>query len=201
MRLNMIKFNLMWPNVTSTSHKLRHVRCPTWTCPTSPSHIPSQKLPPNKNLTVEKVTEKFSTSNFLPALSSFLRHIFPGSTIMPSHRDRFDAYKQIVISFPRSDYLGEGSWIMDRVRTSTFVNASSWSLAKPSHFDTAFVVEDLALHKHEGGLSGMFFQVGLYYNINFFFFFTMCRASCRPSSTSFQCAPPNLALFHILSHI
>ena len=46
MRLNMIKFNLMWPNVTSTSHKLRHVRHPTWTCPTSPSHIPSRKLPP-----------------------------------------------------------------------------------------------------------------------------------------------------------
>ena len=50
---------------------------------------------------------------------------------------------------------------MDRVRTSTFVNASGQSLAKPSHFDTVSVVEDLALHKLEG-LSGMFFQVGLY---------------------------------------
>ena len=64
---------------------------------------------------------------------------------------------------------------MDRVRTSTFVNASGRSLAKPSHFDTAFVVEDLALHKLEGGLSGLSFQVGLYYDINlFFFFFLQC---------------------------
>ena len=138
--------------------------------PNNPLPYSIAKTPPHKNLTVEKLTEKFGTSNFLPALSSFLRHIFPGSTIMPSHRNRFDTYKQIVISIPRSDYLGEGSWIMDRVRTSTFVNASGWSLAKPSHFDTAFVVEDLALHKLEGGLSGMFFQVGLYYDINLFFF-------------------------------
>ena len=129
------------------------------------------KTPPHKNLTIDKLTEKFGTSNFLPSLSSFLRHVFPGSTITPSHRDRFDAYKQIIISIPRSEYLGEGSWIMDRVRTSTFVNASGRSLAKPSHFDTAFVVEDLALHKLEGGLSGMSFQVGLYYDINLFFFF------------------------------
>ena len=50
---------------------------------------------------------------------------------------------------------------MDRVRTSTSVNASGQSLAKPYHFDMLFVVEDLALHKLEGGLSGMFFQVGL----------------------------------------
>ena len=137
------------------------------------THIPYSfaKSPPHKNLSVEKLTEKFGTTNFLPALSSFLRHVFPGSTITPSHRDRFDAYKQIVISIPRSEYLGEGSWIMDRVRTSTFVNASGRSLAKPSHFDTAFVVEDLALHKLEGGLSGLSFQVGLYYDINLFFSF------------------------------
>ena len=63
---------------------------------------------------------------------------------------------------------------MDRVRTSTSVNVSGQSLAKPYHFDMLFVVEDLALHKLEGGLSGMFFQVGLYYNINLFFFFLQC---------------------------
>ena len=64
---------------------------------------------------------------------------------------------------------------MDRVRTSTFVNASSRSLAKPSHFDTVSVVEDLALHKLKGGLSGMFFQVGLYQDINLFFlYFLQC---------------------------
>ena len=55
------------------------------------------KTPLHKNLTVEKLMEKFSTSNFLPALLSFLCHIFLGPTITPSHHDRFDTYKQLVI--------------------------------------------------------------------------------------------------------
>jgi hypothetical protein len=116
------------------------------------------KTPPHKNLTVEKLTENFGTTTFLPALSSFLRQNFPASTITPSNRDRFDAFKQIAISLPRNDYLGEHSFAMDRVRTSIFVNASGRTSAKPSHFDTAFVVEDLPLHKLEGGLSGTFFS-------------------------------------------
>jgi hypothetical protein len=113
------------------------------------------KSPPHKNLSVEKLTEKFGTSNFLPALSTFLHLKFPGSTITPSNSDRFDAYKQIVISLPRNDYLGERSLVVDRVRTSPFVNASGRALAKASHFDTAFIVEDLPLYRQEGGLSGM----------------------------------------------
>lgn len=112
------------------------------------------KTPPHKNLTVANLTETFGATNFLPALSSFLRHHFPGSTITPTHRDRFDAYKQIVISLPRSEYLGEGSCVLDRVKTSISVKESGRTLAKASHFDTAFIVEDLPLHKLEGGLSG-----------------------------------------------
>ena len=65
-----------------------------------------------------------------------------------------DAYKQIVISLPRSEYLGEGSCVLDRVKTSISVKESGRTLAKASHFDTAFIVEDLPLHKLEGGLSG-----------------------------------------------
>ena len=38
--------------------------------------------------------EKFSTTNFLPALTSFLRHILPDTTITPSHRDRFNTSKE-----------------------------------------------------------------------------------------------------------
>ena len=113
------------------------------------------KSPPHKNQTVDKLTEKFGTSQFLPALSSFLRQNFPGTTINPSNRDCFDAYKQLVISLPSNDYLGEGSILMvDRVRTSPSANVSGQALAKGSHFDTAFVVEDLPLYKKEGGLSG-----------------------------------------------
>ena len=75
---------------------------------------------------------------------------------MPSYHDRFDAYKQIVLSLPSNRYLGERI-LMDRVRTSPSVNPSGRALAKPAHFDTAFIVEDLPLYKTEGGLSGNIF--------------------------------------------
>ena len=114
------------------------------------------KQPPHQNLTVEELTQKFGTVNFLPAFSTFLLHHLPGTTITPTYRDRFDAYKQIVISLPINRYLGERT-LMDRVRTAPAVKASGRALAKASHFDTAFVVEDLPLYKSVGGLSGVFF--------------------------------------------
>ena len=114
------------------------------------------KQPPHPNLTVEKLTQKFGATNFLPALSAFLRQNLPGTTITPSYHDRFDAYKQIVLSLPSNRYLGERI-LMDRVRTSPSVNPSGRALAKPAHFDTAFIVEDLPLYKTEGGLSGNIF--------------------------------------------
>jgi Plavaka transposase len=119
-------------------------------------HYSFARRAPHKNLTVEKITEKFGTFNFLPAFSSFLRRNLPGTTITPSLRDRFDAYKQIVISLPKNRYLSD-HLRLDRIRTTPSVIASGRALTKSAHFDTAFVVEDLALYKSEGGLSGTIF--------------------------------------------
>jgi hypothetical protein len=58
------------------------------------------KEPPHQNLTIKQLTQKFGTLNFLPAFSTFLRLHLPGTTITPTFRDRFNAYKQIVISLP-----------------------------------------------------------------------------------------------------
>lgn len=111
------------------------------------------KRPPLQNLTVEKITRLFGTTNFLPALSTFLRRNM-GTTITPSLRDHFDVYRQILISLPNNRYLGEHA-LVDKVRTAPSVNASGRASEKAAHFDTAFVVEDLSLYKSEGGLSGM----------------------------------------------
>ena len=113
------------------------------------------KRPPYQNLTVEKLTQNFGTLNFLPALTTFLRHNLPATTITPGDQDRFDAYRQIVISTPSNRYLSEHIRT-DRVRTTPFVKSSGRTLAKAAHFDTAFVVEDLPLYKTEGGISGNF---------------------------------------------
>ena len=58
------------------------------------------KQPPHKNLTVEKLMQKFGTTNFLLALSAFLCLHFPHTTLTPNYHDHFDAYKQIVLSLP-----------------------------------------------------------------------------------------------------
>ena len=108
------------------------------------------KRPPHYNLTIENLMEKFSTTNFLP---TFLCHNLSGTTITPGYHNHFDAYNQIIISLPCNQYLGNRI-LMDRVRTLPSINASGQALAKAAHFDTAFVAEDLALYKSEGGISG-----------------------------------------------
>ena len=113
------------------------------------------KRPPHQNITVEKLTQKFGTVNFLSALTSFLRHYLPATKISPTNCDRFDAYKQLVIRLPRNHYLSEKIH-MDRVRTTPPLLAGGRALATAAHFDTAFVVEDLRLYKSEGGISGIF---------------------------------------------
>ena len=146
------------------------------------------KQPPHQNLTVEKLTQNFGTTNFLPALTNFLRHNLPGTSIKPTIRDRFDAYKQIVLLPQTNRYLGDRI-VRERVRTTPAIAASGRALAKPPHFDTAFVVEDPDLYKTEGGVSGVF--LFLFFNkylFNFDLFFP-CRTSCCSYSTNFQ--PPS----------
>jgi hypothetical protein len=145
------------------------------------------KTPPHHNLTVEKLSEKFGTSYFLTSLSSFLRRNLPGTTITPTTCDRFDAYKQIIISLPANQYQCERV-VVDRVRTSPSVKASGRALAKAAHFDTAFVAEDLSLYKSQGGLSGEFFflsNIGLI--LTFFF---LCRPSRCSNPFNFQSPAP-----------
>ena len=122
------------------------------------------KRPPHQNLTVEKLTQKFGTVDFLTAFSSFLRHQFPSTKISPNPRDRFDAYKQIVICLPNNRYLSD-QIRMDRIRTTPSLIASGRASAKTSHFDTAFVVVDQLLYKSEGGISGLVYFL-IYFTSN-----------------------------------
>jgi hypothetical protein len=77
---------------------------------------------------------------------------------------------------------------MDRFRTAPSVNASGQSLGKAAHFDTAFIVEDLALYKSEGGISDKsFFSTNITLNLIFFFFY---RSACRSSTINIQSSAP-----------
>jgi hypothetical protein len=116
------------------------------------------KVPPYENLTVEKIVHTFGAIDIISALSTFLRHNFPGTTILPSIYDRFDAYKQLVIKPSHNPYLSENKKT-DRIRTWPFTKANGTNRTpdRPAHFDTALIVEDSRLYKSDGGIAGEFF--------------------------------------------
>jgi hypothetical protein len=114
------------------------------------------KQPPYQNITVDNILLKFGAIDFISALSVFLRHNFPGTTILPSIYDRFNAYKQLTIQTPHNPYLTEHKQT-DRIRTFPFVKANGRSPERPPHFDTAVIIEDPGLYKSDGGIAGEFF--------------------------------------------
>jgi hypothetical protein len=131
------------------------------------------KRPPYQNISVDNILLKFGTIDFISALSTFLHHSFPGTTVLPSIFDRFDVYKQLVIKLPRNPYLSEHNRT-DRIRTTPFVNANGRSQEKPSHFDTALIIEDPQLYKLDGGIAGKFF-----FPISFLYFFNCLLLGLR----------------------
>ena len=70
-----------------------------------------------------KITEKFSTTNFLPDFLKFLQHNLPGTTRTPTYHNCFDAYKQLIISLPSNRFLGERV-LIDRVQIAPSVGSS-----------------------------------------------------------------------------
>ena len=84
------------------------------------------KQPPYDNITVDNILCKFSAIDFTSALSTFLHHNFPGTTILPSIYDRFDPYKQLMIKTPQNPYLSEHKQT-DRIQMSPFVKENGRS--------------------------------------------------------------------------
>jgi hypothetical protein len=114
------------------------------------------KQPPYQNITVDKIVLKFGAIDFISTLSTFLRQNLLGTTIIPSIHDRFNVFKQLVITTPHNPYLSDNKRT-DRIRTSPFVEASGRTPERPAHFDTALVIEDSQLYKSDGGIAGEFF--------------------------------------------
>lgn len=119
------------------------------------------KRPPFQNITVDNIRLKFGAIDFISALSTFLQHTFPETTVLPSIHDRFDVYKQLMIKLPHNPYLSEHKRT-DRIRTSPFVKANGRSPERPPHFDTALIIEDYQLYKSDGGIAGDSFKSFFY---------------------------------------
>jgi Plavaka transposase len=106
------------------------------------------------------LTTHFKATNFIPALSTFIRRIIPPPVlpILPNHIDHFDLYKRITILRPSNPAAGFPK-SMDRLRATPSVPANGRSKAVPAHFDTVLVrVADANENQHTKGtwLEGMF---------------------------------------------
>lgn len=65
------------------------------------------KKPPFSNVPVDKLMTDYGAVDFIPALTTFLRENVPQCEITPSQFDRFDIFKQIIITLPPNDNHGQ----------------------------------------------------------------------------------------------
>ena len=86
------------------------------------------------------LTTLFKATNFIPALSTFIRRLIPPPAlpVLPNHLDRFDVYKRITILRPSNQAVRFPKSV-DRLRATPSVPANGRSKAVPAHFDIVLV--------------------------------------------------------------
>jgi len=112
------------------------------------------------------LTTQFKATNFIPALSTYIRRIIPPPAlpILPNLVDRFDIYKRVTILQPSNPEAGFPK-SADRVRATPLVPAKGVSKAVPAHFDTVLVrAADVNENQHTKGtcLEGMWLITKLF---------------------------------------
>jgi hypothetical protein len=115
------------------------------------------KKAPFHQINVERIISDFGATDFLDALSTFLRKRLPTCKISPHVFDRFDVYKQIIIHLPYNRYLSNHPR-SDRLRTSPAVAKLGRKAGTSARFDTALLVENWDDHLKFGGLEGSIFS-------------------------------------------
>ena len=104
------------------------------------------KYPAYPHQTVEHLEVAHGASNFVHTLQEFLSQHIPENLIHPSRQDRFDIYKQVVITAPTLPPVGEKlrQWRLRATPAGTSAPNGRKTVA-PAHFDMALV------KTHEGG--------------------------------------------------
>ncbi|KIJ59548.1 hypothetical protein HYDPIDRAFT_177794 [Hydnomerulius pinastri MD-312] len=113
------------------------------------------KSPAYPRQTVDVLETVHGAVNFIPTLKTFLKNFVPDNTILPGCQDRFDVFKQLVISVPAIPEVGEmlRRWRI-RATPAVKVPASSRRPGAPAHFDMALVLETPEERK-DGTLNGL----------------------------------------------
>jgi hypothetical protein len=107
------------------------------------------KKAPFPNTPVDKLMNDYGAVDFIPALTTFLRENLPQCKMTPNEFDRFDVFKQIIITLPRNFYLSNQSRT-SRLRSTPAVKSKGRKPGTPGHFDTALIGEPQRLASVEG---------------------------------------------------
>ncbi|KAJ7048192.1 Zn-finger domain-containing protein [Mycena amicta] len=107
----------------------------------------------NVNRRLEHIHETHSATEFLPALTTFLKANFK-SFVPPSKHDYFDVWKQITLQMPPNRFLSSKAQSC-RIRAIPAVPPKGRSLGTPATFDTALIVEHPRQYVASSGLEGL----------------------------------------------
>jgi hypothetical protein len=105
------------------------------------------------NMSVDKLITDYGAEDFIPALTAFLLEHLPQCKITPTHFDRFDIFKQILITSPPNFYLNNQSWTC-RLRSTLAVKPKGRKPGTPGRFDTALIAEQLGDPQRVPSLEG-----------------------------------------------
>ena len=126
-----------------------------------PAHLSSTptislaKTPAYPHTDLNSLTSKFKATNFLPALSTYIRRLIPppARPILPNHVDHFDVYKRMTIVQPPNP-AARLLRSVDRVRATPSVPGKRGSKPVPAHFDIVlFQATDVNGNQHTKGTS------------------------------------------------
>lgn len=107
-----------------------------------PYQIAKKPRPDDRALTLDTLHARYAAVDFLPALATFLHNLHPRHRSSVSLRsiDRFDIYRQIVITLPDAREVGGGSQsLRDTIRAHPSVKAVGLKKYKAPIFDTVLV--------------------------------------------------------------
>jgi hypothetical protein len=113
------------------------------------------KVPPFRNLSIDQLSSQFGADDLVIALSVYLREAMPTSSIRPNTLDRFNAYRQVVLTLPPNRYLSNQTRT-NRIRTTPAVPARRHKRETLGQLDVALVIEDKVAYRAGVGCAGMF---------------------------------------------
>ena len=127
------------PTTTTTEvNKLSSTSTDSTTSSTTTTHYTLAKNAPLINIPVNQLMTDYGAVDFIPALTTFLLENIPQCEITPNQFDRFDIFKQIIITLPPNFYLSNQART-SRLRSTPAVKAKGRKPGTPARFDTALI--------------------------------------------------------------